>query len=153
MATFLGNISVGFSELFLLPLRDVGDTCAGTLDLFAGIDESFVTAQVDSFKAPPLQKRLLVKALQERGGQKPVLLPLPRAPPPVLLPRAPPTTTQEPDAGPDEADLHGKKFDDTPKHRGSYQSSQANQSFHGPPGHRHRDDRERRSSDRRSGDK
>ena len=84
---------------------------------------------------------LLVKALQERGGQKPVLPPLPRAPPPVVLPRVPPTTTQEPDAGPSEADRRGKKFDGAPKHRRSHQSSQR------PPGHRHRDNRDRRSSD------
>ena len=152
VATFLGNISVRFSvsELFLLPLRDVGVTCARTLDLFAGIDEPFATAQVDSFKAAPLQKLLLVKALQERGGQKPVLPPPPRVPPPALLPRVPPTTTQEPDAGPDEADRYCKKFDDAPNHRRSRQSSQTH--LHRLPGHRHRDDHERRSSDRRSSD-
>ena len=53
--TFLENISVGCPDLFLLPLKAVGVSCATTLGHFAGAPEAFITLQVESFAAPPFR--------------------------------------------------------------------------------------------------
>ena len=76
--TILEEISVGFSELFEWQLRRVGVQNAATLDLLAQQEEQFVALQVEQFDAPPLQKQILLRALQMRGRKQRPRDPQPR---------------------------------------------------------------------------
>ena len=145
VATFLESNFAGLSEVFLKFLGDLGVTSAATLDWFAH-DKTFFMEQINGSEAPPLQKRILVAALKKRAA-----------------PRAPATTTQEPepDAGQDGADRHGKRNDEATKqsrserplghHRRRSSSVSDSDTSRRPPGHRPRDNRDRRSRSSDSG--